>query len=182
MRNRFLLPFMLCSALSCVSAQETLADYQKKVEREEWDEIYTTKSKVPVRLPMDSKEAREIIAVFLPIFAKRTPEGAKLVGDITAFKNWAIFRGYTADAKGNQHTPKDGISSDTTVLFLKTNSGWTVVDYGLGHSDMFFIIWPAQYGAPVEILEAPKTKDGAATPDTNKDNSKKSIPQSEKAK
>jgi hypothetical protein len=158
MRYALLLPFALIWLQLCASAQDTLADYQKKVEREEWDEIYSVKSRTPITLAIEAKETQPILDAFMPLFKKRTPAGSKLVGDIKAFKNWALFTGYSADPKGNQITPKDGIASDTTVLFLKTREGWTVVDYGLGHSDMFYIIWPAQYGVPVELLDPPKAE------------------------
>ncbi len=164
MRYTHLLRFTLICYLPCVNAQNTLAEYQKKVEREEWDDIYSVKSRTPVFVAQGSKEASAILDAFLPIFKKRTPAGAQLIGEIKAFKNWALFAGYAADSKGNQITPKDGIASDTAVLFLKTREGWAVVDYGLGHSDMFYIIWPAQYGVPVELLEPPKAEDDTGQP------------------
>ena len=155
---RIILIFLLVAAFVPLTAlsEESLAEYQKKVEEQEWETLYVTKPRTPTIVELDSEYGREIMKAFETIFQKRTPKGAKLVGRITAYKNWALFGGYTASANGDQITPEDGIASDTTILFLKTREGWTVVDYGLGHSDMFFIIWPAQYGAPVELLEPPK--------------------------
>ena len=156
---RTIIIFLLAVTFAPLTAlsEESLAEYQKKVEEQEWDALYVTKQRTPTIIDLDSEHGREVMKPFEIIFQKRTPEGAKLIGRITAYKNWALFGGYTASASGDQITPNGGISSDTTVLFLKTRAGWTVVDYGLGHSDVFFIIWPAQYGAPVELLEPLKT-------------------------
>lgn len=144
------------------ASEPSLSRYQEKVEKREWDELYFTKSRVPVDVPADSKLGKEILASIRPILTNSTPPGSRLVGRLVAFKNWAMFGGETTDSDGTRFTPEGGISSDTTILFLRTQTGWKVVDYGLGHSDMFFIIWPAQYGAPVELLQPDKAQQGAA--------------------
>lgn len=172
MRYAQLLSFALIWLQPCASAQHSLADYQKQVEHEEWDEIYSVKSRTPITLVIEAKEARPILDAFMPLFKKRTPAGSKLVGDIKAFKNWALFTGYSADPKGNPITPNDGTASDTTVLFLKTREGWTVVDYGLGHSDRFYIIWPAQYGMPVELLDPTKAEQAGSEQPATRSESK----------
>lgn len=142
---------MFCAPVPVIS-DDSLADYQNQIEEDEWDSLYASKSRKPTSVGPETKQGREILKPFETIFRKRTPKGSKLIGTITAFKNWAIFRGHAASASGDQITPEDGIASDTTVLLLKVRSGWVVVDYGLGHSDLFYIIWPAKYGAPVELL------------------------------
>lgn len=147
---RPLLTFLL--TLTTTLAEPNLAEYQKTVIQEEWEQIFTTKSRTPIQISRTSPQWTEIIASFKPHFKANTPPGSQLSGSLTAFKNWALFSGDTTDPNDTPITPPDGFSSDTTILFLKTRDGWQVVDYGLGHSDAFYIIWTAQYGMPIELL------------------------------
>ena len=43
-------------------------------------------------------------------------------------------------------------NSDTAALWLRTVEGWRLVDFSGGHSDVFYEIWPEQFGVSRELL------------------------------
>jgi hypothetical protein len=146
------LPILLLTCSSVLLAQESSSS-RSEVAAQSWDRLFYTKDREPVSISMESETGKALLNSFNPVLKKTLPANLKLVGELRAFKNWVIFRGYTANAAGAAALPEGGITSDTTVLFLSTKSGWVVVDFGIGHSDMFFVEWPAQYAMPEDLLK-----------------------------
>ena len=152
---KFLAPHILVSSilLCCAKAEETqLSKYLSTVEQNEWDELFITKSKTPISASSNSKIGTKPLQLLQPEVKKFKPSDLKLRGQFKFFKNWAFFSGELVNKKGEATTPDDCVSSDSVALFLKTIDGWKVVDHGIGISDAFFIVWPSQYGAPVELF------------------------------
>jgi len=147
------LPILLLTCSFDLAAQESTSTSRIEVADLSWERLFFTKDREPVSISMESETGKALLNSFNPVLKKTQSADLKLVGELRAFKNWVIFRGYTANAAGAAALPEGGITSDTTVLFLLTKSGWVVVDFGIGHSDMFFVEWPAQYGMPEELLK-----------------------------
>ena len=72
-------------------------------------------------------------------------KGLQFTGSLKGFKNWALFEGQTTDAK-DRNIPHDG--GDTVALWLRTRNGWLLVDFNIGHTDVFYTIWKEKYGVP----------------------------------
>ena len=73
-------------------------------------------------------------------------------GSLKAYRNWAFFSGETVspDGKPMRFPPQE--NSDTAALWIRTVDGWRVVDFSAGHSDVFYEIWPEQFGVPSVLI------------------------------
>ncbi len=114
----------------------------------EWAEVYDPPYKVPTDLPADSPSRKELFEL---LRLKATPQH-RFEGSLKVYRNWAVFLGRTVDKEGKtiKNPPMD--NDDAAALWLRTRDGWRLVDFSLGYSDAFFIIWPEQYGVPAELV------------------------------
>jgi hypothetical protein len=88
---------------------------------------------------------KELFDILRPEVERLYGKGMRFSGLLEGDKNWALFQGTTNNAKG-QNVPEDG--GDTVALWLRTCDGWILVDFNLGHTDVFYEIWKDKYGVP----------------------------------
>ena len=143
----------MCAVVSFGFVANAAADLVKKGDPE-WAEIYQPAFTTPSEVPKGSK----LRAQLFNQLRKTVPEKTRFHGSMKAYRNWAFFSGDSVDQKGKPLVAKGWISSDTCALWLRTASGWVLVDSSAGHSDAFFVIWPEKYGVPHELLGMPAKK------------------------
>lgn len=119
----------------------------------EWQEIYKPPVKEPTEVKKGSKLRKELFDKLRPKISKMVA-GKKLMfsGSLKTYRNWAFFSGRTVDEKGASMQLGELKNSDTVALWLRTRDGWQLVDFSGGHSDVFYVVWPEQYGAPRSLL------------------------------
>jgi hypothetical protein len=118
----------------------------------EWRELFDPPFSQPSEIPSNSPLRKELFELLRPPIARLAKRAVRFEGTLRAFKNWAFFTGSTVDEQGDtvRFPPSD--NSDTVALWLRSRSGGRLVDYSAGHSDVFYLIWSEQYGAPRELL------------------------------
>ena len=122
---------------------------------EEWKLLYDPPFKKPGEVPKGSELRKELFDLARPKLEKLAKQPLLFSGSLKAYRNWALFTGVSVDKAGNEIAfPEDG-NSDTVILWIRTVEGWKVVDFAGGHSDVFYEIWPEQYGMPLPLLNAP---------------------------
>jgi len=118
----------------------------------EWNEIFEPPYKEPTEVPSSSLLRKTLFDQLRPNIVRQAGKPVRFMGSLTAFKNWALFVGRTVNESGDsiRFPPLD--NDDTVALWLRTRDGWRLVDFSVGHSDAFYIIWPEQYGVPKTLL------------------------------
>lgn len=107
--------------------------------------------------PGDATRAA-LFDILRPVHEKNAGEKKlKFRGTVTAYKDYAIFVGDSVDAKGEAVIEKKSGSdnSDIVALWKHSDSGWKLLDYSFGHSDVFWEPWIARYGMPREFFYGP---------------------------
>jgi len=101
----------------------------------------------PKRTEISSESGlrKVLFDILRPEVERSYGKGMRFEGSLEGFKSWALFQGNTLDAKG-RNVPEDG--GDTVALWLHTYNGWLLVDFNVGHTDVFYMIWKEKYGAP----------------------------------
>lgn len=148
--NRALLSIFLLIQFVMISvhAEEPISS----IEKEMWDDLFDPSFKVPTELERGNDLRKKLFGELRPSISKKAKEQVKFSGTVRVYKNWAFFVGSSYDKKGALvHYPPLG-NSDTCALWLRTRLGWTLVDYSVGHSDVFWQVWHYKYGAPNEVL------------------------------
>ncbi len=122
--------------------------------KEYWDDLFTPAYVSPTELPKKETLRKELFNMFRTAIEDKAATGQQLLfsGSLKSFKNWAFFSGSALDAAGKPIAFPPMENSDAAALWLRTCKGWTLVDFSVGHSDAFWTIWHAQYGAPEELL------------------------------
>jgi hypothetical protein len=118
----------------------------------EWNELFDPPFTKPTEIPGSSPLRKSLFAQLRPLIEKEARRPVRFEGSLRAFKNWAFFVGRTVDMKGQSVKLSDMENDDTVALWLRTSSGWRLINFSGGHSDAFYIIWPQQYGMPEELL------------------------------
>lgn len=118
----------------------------------EWRELFDPPFAQPSEIPATSPLRKQLFELLRSPISRLAKRSVKFEGTLRAFKNWAFFTGSTVDDSGApiRFPPVD--NSDTVALWLRTRDGWRLVDYSAGHSDVFYAVWPQQYGVPGELL------------------------------
>lgn len=109
----------------------------------------------PVEIPVESGQRKALFDLLRPQVAKQAGIAAKEVKFQGSFKqqgNWAFFGGRSLDAQSQSLLLEPLGNDDTCALFLKTFSGWVLVDWSAGHSDVFYVAWVDAYGVKPELL------------------------------
>ena len=134
---------VLCSGF----AQESI-----RPDSREWRELFDPPFAQPSEIPTTSPLRNQLFELLRSPIARLAKRPVRFEGTLRAFKNWAFFTGSTVDDSGAavRFPPVD--NSDTVALWLRTSDGWHLVDYKAGHSDVFYAVWPQQYGLPRELL------------------------------
>ncbi len=122
------------------------------IEKQYWNQIYKPTYKSPTELPKSTPLRKELFNLLRPSVMKEAKQKVLFSGSLKAFKNWAFFMGNTVDEKGAPVGFPPMNNSDCIALWLRAHSGWVLVDYSLGHSDVFWEIWHYQYGVPKILL------------------------------
>ncbi len=131
-----------------VCAEEPVSSLEKEM----WDELFDPPFKEPAEVKKGNKLRKLLFEELRPSISKEAKKIVKFSGNIRVYKNWAFFVGASYDEKGELviYPPMD--NSDTCALWLRTRRGWTLVDYSVGHSDVFWQVWHYKYGAPNKVL------------------------------
>ena len=147
--RRYTLIAMACfGALSSALAQpEGL-----RPDSREWRDLFEPPFKQPQEVPATSPLRKQLFELLRPPIARLAQRPIRFEGSLRAYKNWALFSGRTVDAQGVSVKLPPMDNDDTVGLWLRTRDGWRLVDYSAGHSDVFYIIWPEQYGVPRELV------------------------------
>ena len=111
----------------------------------------------PFTLPTEVKKGSQLRK---SLFDQLRPKVSAVVGgkkvmfegSLKAYRNWAFFSGSTVDAKGASIPIGSSENDDTVGLWIRTIDGWRLVDFSAGHSDVFYVVWPEQYGVPSLLL------------------------------
>ncbi len=135
--------FLLASSIPCY-AQDWGA-----LRREE---LFEPPYEQPTELLKGQPLRKQLFDRLRPLAMKKANKEVRFSGSLKVYKNWALFIGTTLDKQGNAIGYPPMGNSDATALWLRTQSGWVVVDFSLGHSDVFWAIWHEQYGAPSALL------------------------------
>lgn len=125
-----------------------------------WSDIYAPDYKTPTELkPSDPLRKGFFEQLRKSVGSKKTGKKDTLPlfkGTLKTFKNWAFFEGEAIDNAGRAIAFQPFENSDAVALWINTQNGWILVAYSVGHSDVFYDIWPAQYGAPCEFFFSEK--------------------------
>lgn len=118
-----------------------------------WRDSYDPPYEQPTELPKDKPLRKDLFDKLRPHVEKKA--GGKKVlfeGSLRAFRNWAFFSGRTVGESGGSigFPPLD--NDDTVALWIRTVEGWRLVDFSVGHSDVFYEIWVEKFGMPPEFV------------------------------
>ena len=118
-----------------------------------WTKVYDPPYRVPTEIPKGSDLRKSLFDQLRPKIAALV-QGKKILfnGTLKAYRNWAFFNGETVNTAGHPIGLPPNDNSDTAALWLRTRDGWRLVDYRGGHSDVFYTVWPAQYGVSKKLL------------------------------
>jgi hypothetical protein len=146
---------VLRSAIACclvlgLSAAEPLTIQPGS---ELWREVYEPAFEKPTELAADSELRKSLFNLLRPRAEKIAKQAVKFRGSLRAYRNWAFFCGDSIDANGEPVGYPELGNSDAVALWLRTLDGWKLVNFSVGHSDAFYIIWPEQYGMPADLLK-----------------------------
>jgi len=150
MRVKVLVMVLFCSCIS--TASFAAGDHENPLLGEMWSDVYDPPYRQPTELEPGSRLRKQLFSMLRPVVSKQAKRQVKFAGSLKVFKNWAFFVGETYGPKGSLITYSPMGNSDAVALWLRTRSGWRVVDYSVGHSDVFWEIWPDQYGTPKRLL------------------------------
>jgi len=129
----------------------------------DWLTLFDPPFTRPTEIPIESGLRK---ALFDQIRTKVQKKGeVRFMGELRAFKNWALFRGEAWDTKGKpiyvSYSPEvkvkdDPLANDNVAgLWLRTRAGWKLVAYseiGCGElDDPTTHYWADRYGMPVEF-------------------------------
>lgn len=73
-------------------------------------------------------------------------------GSLKRFGDSAFFNGRIVDENSADVMVGEAQSADTVILWKKEGAEWKVVACAVGVIDVCWLNWPAQYGAPYELL------------------------------
>lgn len=125
-----------------------------------WSDIYTPAYRIPTELklgdPVRKKLFEQLRESVNPSKTGKNNTFPLFKGTLKSFKNWAFFEGEVVDNAGRTIVFPPFENSDAVALWINTQNGWVLVAYSVGHSDVFYDIWPAQYGAPCEFFFSEK--------------------------
>ena len=120
---------------------------------EQWGQIYDPPHRNPSEVAKGSDLRKALFSQLRPKISALVDGKAILFsGSLKAYRNWAFFTGETVDGDGNPVAIGEIGNSDTAALWIRTMDGWRLVDFSGGHSDVFYEIWPEQFGAPKALL------------------------------
>jgi len=148
MKSLTLVAIFLFLAVMIAPAEDKYAQPGSK----EWREFFDPPFIQPTGIPADSGLRKILFDQLRPHIEAHAKRPVKFDGALKAFKNWALFVGYTVDAKGNPIPMEPMDNADTVGLWLRTREGWQLVNCNGGHSDMFYVIWPEVYGVPKKLI------------------------------
>jgi hypothetical protein len=120
---------------------------------EDWKGLFDPPYEKPTELPADLPLRKELFDLLRPKVEKIAKEPTRFEGHLRVFKNWAMFMGRSIDANGESIQFPEMDNDDTVALWIHAQDGWKLITYSAGHSDAFYLIWPAQYGAPKELFQ-----------------------------
>lgn len=146
--------YVIVSFVSTLVVCSTLAQKERiHPDSREWGELFDPPFTEPREIASSSPLRKELFGLLRPPIARLAKRPVRFEGSLRAFKNWALFTGSTVDDHGAsvKFPPVD--NSDTVALWLRTRTGWNLIDYSAGHGDVFYSIWAEQYGTPRELLE-----------------------------
>jgi hypothetical protein len=154
MKTIRVLAFLFCSCgiLMGFGAKAHAQEFVSK-DSELWAEIYDPPYKKPTEIPKGSELRKALFEQLRPKISALVG-GKKILfsGSLKAYRNWAFFTGETVDDDGESVPIGEFGNSDTAALWLRTEDGWRLVDSSGGHSDVFYEIWPEQFGVPKALL------------------------------
>ena len=130
----------------------------------EWLALFDPPFTQPTEIPVGSG-LRKTLFDQLCAKVQRKNSGVRFMGELRAFKNWALFRGEAWDANNKpiyvSYSPKVKVKDDPLAndnvrgLWLRTHVGWKLVDYGdIGcgeFDDPTTQYWADCYGMPAEF-------------------------------
>jgi hypothetical protein len=117
------------------------------------DERFYDRYPAPANLKAGDALRKELFEVLRPIHERFAKKKAKFTGRMWVQRHWAVFAGSSVDEKGTPIAEPGSGNTEVAALWLKTFQGWVVVDYGFGHSDVFWVDWPESYGVPQTLVE-----------------------------
>ena len=154
MKATHVLTLLLCSiAVSLGFSVKVKGQELVSKDSELWAEIYDPPYKQPTEVPKGSDLRKALFDQLRPKISAQV-SGKKMLfsGSLKAYRNWAFFTGETVDGDGNSVPFGELESSATAALWLRTMDGWKLVDFSGGHTDVFYEIWPEQFGVPRALL------------------------------
>lgn len=119
---------------------------------EELFELYNPSYKEPTELSKKSPLRKELFNLIRIDIAKEAKEPVQFSGSLKVYHNWAFFVGRSLDMRGQSIPFLPMGNDDTIALWLRTIKGWVLVDYSVGHSDVFWYIWHDKYGVSKKLL------------------------------
>jgi len=142
---------VLIAILGTVGALPASADALKPGS-EEWRGLFDPPYSVPTEVPADLPLRKQLFDLLRPKVERIAKKPVRFEGGLRAFKNWAIFLGRTVDENGRSMKLPPMGNDDAGALWLRTSSGWVLVDFAVGASDAFHLYWPDQYGVPKALV------------------------------
>ena len=152
MQRLLIVVFLLVSCRSLVFPAASHGQSPVSPGSAAWGELFDPPFTKPTEIPTSSPLRKFLFEQLRPLMEKAARQPVRFEGRLQAFKNWALFVGRTVDVKGQSVKLSPMDNDDTVALWLRTSSGWRVIDFSGGHSDAFYIMWPQQYGMPEELL------------------------------
>lgn len=118
----------------------------------EWNELFDPPFPKPAEVAVGSPLRQSLFDALRAKVEPAARQKVRFQGKLEAYKNWALFVGRVVDAKGRSISFDEMENDDAVALWLRARSGWKLIDWSVGDSDAFYIIWPEQYGMPRELL------------------------------
>lgn len=116
------------------------------------DELFSPAYGAPTELSKDEPLRKQLFDMLRVPVAELAGRKVIFLGSLKVFRNWAFYSGSVLDSKGERVGFEPMGNADCVALWLRTRAGWVLVDFSVGHSDVFWQVWHAQYGAPAELL------------------------------
>tara|TARA_R110002096_G_scaffold418458_1_gene622521 strand:+ start:512 stop:967 length:456 start_codon:yes stop_codon:yes gene_type:complete len=129
-------------------------DLQATKGSEFWNQLYDPPFQNPKEIPASNPLRKELFNQLRPKLEKIAKQPLLFKGKLKAYRNWAMFMGEGLDQNNNPVVYDEFESTSVLALWLRTTDGWKLVDYDGGSTDAYFVIWPEQFGTPVELIKS----------------------------
>lgn len=148
MRTCLLALILTASSALPASAEDPMIQPGTDLWRNAFDPPFTKPEEIPRDMPL----RKQLFDLLRPKVEREAKRKVQFEGSLRAFKNWAIFIGSTLDTDGKPVKFPTWDNDDTAALWLRTEDGWRLVNYSVGHSDAFYIFWHEKYGVPKALV------------------------------